>query len=479
MTPMTVLRGFFALLFSGIFAWMVFDRADGGLDGDRQKYLPYIPGSLLPGVFVGIIGVGYLWKGAAFAVQTTLDFCFGVFLHICLYYLLLMPLLPLLRRHISARACAVLWMLPNYLYLTQMNYMRVPAPRWVVVAPARLVKILLLVWVTGFTAVLGWKTLSHLILRARILRPAVPVTDAGVLEVWYEEVGAARFEKQSFYVVRSPAVAAPLSVGLFRRSIRVVLPEREYTREELALIFRHELVHIGREDAWNKFFLVFCTALCWFNPLMWIAMKKSSEDLELSCDETVLLGAGEATKRRYADLLLKTAGEERGYTTCLSASAEALRYRLKSVVGQKKKPSGALTVGLVFFVLSMSSGYVALAYGEATGAEAIYNSQTPETYNLRTINTGSYVCTDEEALGRYLSEMRMEHISGNYSFEEEGERWVLLYETPRGTLGVVLSDRFIELVPLYEGKITAEYYYLPDGTDWAVLEGLVEEGAYS
>ena len=31
----------------------------------------------------------------------------------------------------------------------------------------------------------------------------------------------------------------------------------------------------------------FCTALCWFNPFLWIAMRKSAEDLELSCDELI------------------------------------------------------------------------------------------------------------------------------------------------------------------------------------------------
>lgn len=477
MTTELLIRGFAALIFSGMFAWIVFDRDSGTeLDGERQRYLPYISGALLPGVMLGIIGVALLFYGTKFAMQTTLNFCFGVFLHVCLYYLLLMPALPFLRRHISARACAVLWMLPNYLYLTQMSYMELPAPRWVVEAPLRLVQVLMAVWLAGFAAVLVWKMISHLVFRARILRPAVPVTDPAVLEVWYQEVGAARFQKPKFCLVTSPAVSTPLSVGLFRRSVRVVLPPRDYTPEELALIFRHELVHIGREDAWNKFFLVFCTALCWFNPLMWTAARKSSEDLELSCDETVLLDSDEDTRRRYADLLLKTAGDERGFTTCLSASAKTLRYRLKSVAAPKKKPSGALLVGLVFFLLCMSSGYVALAYGETTGAELIYRSRPPETYTLRHISAGKYVCTDEAALHRCLSGLHMEHISGNYSFEEaEGRSWALFFETPEGTLAVELSDRFVRLTPMYGKRLTSECYYLPDGADWEVLDELIVE----
>lgn len=66
----------------------------------------------------------------------------------------------------------------------------------------------------------------------------------------------------------SPAVSTPLTIGLFKSTTLVVLPTKEYTREELLMIFWHEVVHISREDAWNKFFLMFCTAMCWFNPLM-------------------------------------------------------------------------------------------------------------------------------------------------------------------------------------------------------------------
>lgn len=475
MSPMAFIRGFFALLFGGIFAWMVFDR-DGGceLDGERQRYLPYIPGSLLPGVLLGIVVLALVFQGAEGALEVTLDFCFGVFLHIGLYYLLLLPALPVLRRHISARACAVLWMLPNYLYLTQQSFMALPAPRWVVEAPLGTVRVLPVLWLAGFTAVLVWKMISHLFFRGRILRGALPVTDPAVLEVWEQEVRAARFRKPKFRLVTSPAVATPLSVGLFTRSVRVVLPRRDYTPEELELIFRHELVHIGREDAWNKFFLAFCTAMCWFDPLMWVAARRSAEDLELSCDETVLLDADGPTKRRYAALLLKTAGDERGFTTCLSASASALRYRLRSVAAPKKKPSGALLVGLTFFLLCMSSGHVALAYGEAAGAEVIFHSRPPETYALRSVNTGDYVCTDEAALGRYLSGLRMEHISGNYSFEEE-RTLSLIFETPEGVLAVGLSDRFLELLPLYGQRPAAEYYYLPDGMDREALAQIMAE----
>lgn len=261
MTIELLMKGFFAMIYSILMAWVVVDRDPvGSVDSSRQRYLPYIPGNLLPICMLTFMVALLAFAGIGTAARMTLAYCFGVFLHIGLYDFLLMPALPVLRRHISARACAMLWMLPNYLYLTQMSSMRLPAPRWVVQAPAALVRALLWVWLAGFLAVLGWKIISHLVFRAHILREAAPVTDPAVLAVWRQEVEAARFKKSKFQLVTSPAVVTPLSVGLFARAVRVVLPRREYTGGELALLFRHELVHIGREDAWSKFFLVFCTA---------------------------------------------------------------------------------------------------------------------------------------------------------------------------------------------------------------------------
>lgn len=467
MTTEVLGRMVFSLVLSGALAWAVYDRSQEEMDLDRQRYLPYISGTLLPVCLVTLVICSFLSFDTQDAMDVILGFCFGVFLHICLYYLLLLPALPFLRRHISARACAVLWMIPNYLYLTQMTYMSLPAPRWVLEVPTALLWVLFFLWLVGFLGLLGWKILSHLSFRHRVLKNASPVTDPKVLKIWRQEVEAARFSKPKFRLVTSPAVQTPLSIGLFKRSVRVVLPRRDYTSGELELIFRHELVHIGREDAWNKFFLVFCTAMCWFDPLLWTAMRRSSEDLELSCDETVLLDAGEETRRQYAGLLLDTVGDERGFTTCLSASANSLRYRLKNVVSPRKTSSGALAVALCFFLLCMSCGYVALCYGEDTGAELIYQSRPLEETTLRSLQLGNepydpfLICTDEEALHRHLAALPLKRVAGNYSFKEESPLLVLLLDTPEGVLGVALRDHCVSLNPLY-GERGVSNYYLPE-----------------
>lgn len=470
------MRLFASLLYAAVLGWAVLDRQYRARGEERgQRYVAYISGILLP-TAVATIAVMSLWAwGPRGGARMTGGACFQVFLHISLYYLLLMPALPFLRRYISAGACAALWMVPNYLYLTQMTYMELPEPRWVVEVPIAPAWVLPAVWLAGFLGVLGWKTASHLRFRAQILKDARPVEDPAVLAVWEREVADARFQSPKFRLVVSPAVRTPLSVGLFRRSVRVVLPERAYTEEELALVLRHELVHIGREDAANKFFLVFCAAMCWFNPLMWAAMEKSAQDLELSCDETVLLDAGEETRRRYAGLLLRTAGDQRGFTTCLSASAGALRYRLKSVMEPGRRRSGALTVGLVFFALCMTCGYTALAAGRTTGAEAVFGDPGPEAYTLYGAwgpgSMGRLECTDEAALRSWLCALELSPMGGNYSLEPEEGVLELMLDGPEDRLLVVtVTDRFVRVRSARTGS-----YYLPEGADWAELASCFPE----
>ena len=90
---------------------------------------------------------------------------------------------------------------------------------------------------------------------------------------------------------------------------------------------------------------------------------EKAEDIELSCDEAVLSQEPEEKRRKYAELLLTTPGDERGFTTCLSVKAKSLRYRLREAVHPKKKLTGAFLAGVLTALLFLMSGTVCLAVG--------------------------------------------------------------------------------------------------------------------
>ena len=475
----------FALIFGVLFAWIAFSRPEEAEDpeGKGPRYRPYLNGWLMPGYMTTLL-VGSLivsgWRGWDEVSWGVITWILVAFLHISLYFILLLLAQPLLRRYLRAGSCALLWLTPNYLYLAMSSGMVVP-PRWVISLPQGLVEKLAGVWLAGALVVLGWKIFSHLRFRRWLLRGAEEVSDPAVLAVWQAEVDRAREKKPKFRLVTSPQASTPITIGLFSKSVRVVLPQRHYTPEELKLIFRHELVHIGREDAWNKFFVTFCIAMCWFNPFMWLAMGRSSEDLELSCDETVLSSLGEGERRQYADLILRTAGDGRGFTTCLSASASALRYRLKSIVKPDKKISGALLVGVAFVLLFVTYGQINLAYEAGTGESVIFDGSA-QNVTLRQVRREEYdnflnelVCRDEGALRNYLASLTLSEMTGNGNdfFGKAGEQIVLLYDAPEDILSVILWDDYIKVVPFWEN--CAHYYHVSGGLDWGKLDQLLGE----
>ena len=235
-------------------------------------------------------------------------------------------------------------------------------------------------------------------------------------------------------------------------------------------MLRHELIHIARRDSASKLALVSIAALCWFYPLSWFAMRRSAEDIELCCDESLLYDAGQDERRRYAELILSSAGDGRGFTTCLSARASSLRYRLKSIMQPAGKSPGALVLGLAAFLLIVSCGQVALAYGGGTGAELLFRSQDPALCVL-----DDTPCTDTEALNDYLASLDLRELAGDYDFSEnrDGQYIGLMYDSPGGQFHLGLYDDVVEYLPFFGtrgGVIT--YYYLPAGMDWELLDAL-------
>ena len=451
-------------------------------DGPRSRqdsthrYQPLMNADLLPLMVFFLLPLGLLFVGPGRMTQLALSVLFQCFLHLAVYYALLLPLTPLLRRFISARGCAMLWLLPNFLYLCFNSGLMPDAPAFVLRTRGNWIWLVLGLWLVGTISVFGWNTLSHLRFRRQLLEGAWPITDEEVLDIWQEEMDQAQMEPLSCSLVISPHTSTPLTVGLFRWTLQVVLPLRAYTPDELHLVFRHEIVHICRRDSWNKFFLMFCTALCWFDPLMWMAMRRSAEDTELSCDETVLLDADEATRRQYAQLLLTTAGDGRGYTTCLSPVAASLRYRLRSVVAPRRRVAGGILVGLTLFLLMSSFGYVALSFDERPGAEVLFGGD-PAGYTLHSVRRDGELldCSDPEALMDYLSALPLAHLTGDYDYEDQDQAtYVLYFDAPKEVtrnLCVVLSGRQCKMDPS-NGR-AFQPYYLPEGVDIEQLDSLL------
>jgi len=160
------------------------------------------------------------------------------------------------------------------------------------------------VWLAG----LLFFAVRMVVQNARFLRRlvvAAPVTDAQILSVFHNCRAQMKI-KSPVRLLESTSVKSPALHGLFRKTL--LLPPgmiQKFTGAELRHIFLHELAHIKRNDMPVLALVTFCKTVHWFNPLLWLAFRRMSEDRELACDELALFYAGERQKNSYGETILK------------------------------------------------------------------------------------------------------------------------------------------------------------------------------
>lgn len=464
------------LVLAGVVYWGAFSKtrkADPTLRSAR--YDPIFNPFQLVWIFAILAVAGVVIARSRVMV---LPLMISLVLEIAVYYGALLIALPLLRKVFRPSTVAALWLLPNFLYLTCYNYMQPSGPKLVLPVSVGFTHWPLLVWGVGFLAVMGWAVFRHLAFRKELLRDAKPVTDPDILAIWDEETYALGLEKPKLTLVRSTTTDTPLSIGIWRKTTRVLLPERSYTPEELRLIFRHELIHVRHQDPSTKLFLTFCQAACWFNPLMWFAMRKCADDLELGCDELVLADADDAARKTYARLVLRTAGDERGFTTCLSTRAKSLRYRLRGIVSRRRKLVGGLLIGLLTAALLLGNGLVAVAYAPTRGEDAIFNGHGADFVPTHiSVNSdidyhySVYTCTDAAAFRDYLSNLTLYRVSNLYN--PHGDCLYVTMNTD--SVLIKLYDHMVSVTqrdgPQYGGTM----YYSLEPLDMDYLQTLLVE----
>lgn len=432
----------------------------------------------LPIVVAVLWLITLVFAGPAVGAAVLTEFSLQLAVLLTFYFGALLLLLPLLRRKISARACATLWLLPVFLYYNltvwRMSYL---PPLVVLRVPSGVVPSLLGLWAAGFVAVVLWHMFSHFRFRRSILKDARPLEDGDVKSLWWDAQRQVLL-KRHIPLLISPATTSPLTIGLFHSTMCLVLPERAYTLDQYRLIFRHELRHVQRRDVDTKCFYILCKALCWFNPLMWLAARRASADLELSCDEMVVYGADDQTRREYASLLLESAGDDRGLSTCLSASASSLRHRLRGVVNPGEHTSGTKLLALMMAILVLCSGLVGVSGSYGTlGEVALAPTHTVDSASMYGEHLHGYLqnpsLRQSQELLDYLSALPVTKLATGQEVRGSGGRELSVFLS-EGSLYLHLTDGLCSLQPLGVRGAYPVLYRVDGPVDWEYLGSLLQ-----
>lgn len=467
---------FLGLLLAGAFrgAWNAEHGKKGIVHETRKDRIVWLDPLIFPLIIILYL-VLFLtlvpWREMMFTSLLT-----DMLVFVTVYSTLLLLLLPVLRKYFTARTCATLWLIPVFLfYQPQMLYnFRMMPPGVVLYVPGRFLTLATAVWVAGFGLILCGYLLSHVRYAWRLRKYSRPVEDKQLQEIWDRVSGGLDFDTpvKLRYCSR---IRTPLSVGLLLRHTVTYLPEQEYSETEAELIFSHEIHHIQRRDTHTKMFLKFCCALGWIHPFTWAAVKKAEEDLELSCDEIVLKDADEKRRREYAELLLTTAGRARGFTTCLSASARTLRYRMQATLHQKRKWLGTGVLFGVMFLSCFATGWFSLSTERQPVSELLqFDAAVLESagydpdYNQADGEEERALIRDMRGLTDYLSGLEADRVLFDYMnmgpLSDEA-----LYMTATGP-----DDEVCEYYIFgdYLEINNSELYHLSEPFDWEYIRTL-------
>lgn len=117
-------------------------------------------------------------------------------------------------------------------------------------------------------------------------------------------------------------------------------------------IILHEQYHIRRLDHIVKALAFVALCIHWFNPLVWVAFILSGKDMEMSCDEAVVLKLGTEIRADYTASLLSLATGKRIIAGMPLAFGEGnTKGRIKNLANWKKPTFWVVLISVISCVV--------------------------------------------------------------------------------------------------------------------------------
>ena len=315
------------------------------------------------------------------------------------------------------------------------------------------------VWLTGCAVLLIYAVVGYLRLKKRV-EFATLMTDN---------------------IFETDKIKTPFVLGFIRPKIyfptNVAPSQYDY-------ILKHEQTHIKRLDYLIKPLAYILLALHWFNPIIWLSYFLMANDMEMSCDETVLRKAHADVRKDYSYSLLHLATEKNSLLSPISFGASNVKERVINVLNFKKTKMGlmAASVIIVAFVLVACSLNPVTDNDSTTPITRAEGPIISERFEVEDF-TGIKIDGFYDVVFRYADEhaIVLEMAENLFDYVDFGVQREILAITPRrgtavewGTIGrpqITIYAPYIERVILDGGSLTAT------GWDTIVAESFTIEAS--
>ena len=142
--------------------------------------------------------------------------------------------------------------------------------------------------------------------------------------------------------------------GVFRP---VIVIDAALENEDLAIVLAHEREHLRRGDQYFRLLASAIRCVHWFNPMAWIAFRYFCEDIEMACDEALLVNGTVEDKKAYALLLLNLSSEGRGMSSALSFGTAPVEKRIREILSadtRRARVPAVLVAAMLLLTLMLS-----------------------------------------------------------------------------------------------------------------------------
>lgn len=213
------------------------------------------------------------------------------------------------------------------------------------------------IWILGLMPGIIFRIVQYRKLKC-ILKGNVPLEDKNCQKLicGYEE----KYGLNHVEVCQNDLTGFPISTGILRPQI--VLPMKEYTEKELHMILEHEMNHIKNHDlVWKKLGLL-AVFIHWWNPLVYVLLKKLILQEEIECDIKTCENSSRFTKKEYCMYLagMEESEDDMVFASALCKSKKDLFRRLEGMVrGKKYKKRTAVISCIVLSLIAVFPSYAA------------------------------------------------------------------------------------------------------------------------
>lgn len=233
-------------------------------------------------------------------------------------------------------------------------------------ADVSLVQVLGCLWLVGTVVFLGIHIGSYVVFKKKLFRWARPLSRESRIfrtkEMLQNELGIS----VEVPVLICTDVTSPMMIGFFKSFL--ILPHENYSDTELYFILRHELTHFKRRDIWYKLLMTFANAVHWFNPAVWLMVRESNRDLEISCDSSVVRGADAQSRKLYSEAILANIRQQPKttvFSTYFYDGKKSLKERFRNILSTQKRKKGLICFVTVVLCIGLIGGAVSCSLADS------------------------------------------------------------------------------------------------------------------